>query len=246
LDWRVEGSDFKLEMDIGTSLCDWLRASPEHDLILGSVADHTGGVARRPLMLIGLVHQSTRMACVPEVTNLPAGYKVSLFRINNPERVIARDRKMIILPTAHFESGKVPLQLLIPSDGVVRVPSDIAMTLTKTTIASFSIRVPDASLAECAADILITIGSTTTKASCTASNRNEMKCAIAIDMTQVKTQRRVSVALATAVKAPPLQHMSEALKKSAERLCRECAQSRKILIDGLAGRPIDEISFVRQ
>ena len=142
IDWRAEGGDrsFKVEMDVGSILAQWVRSGPAKSVMIGIVQDNKGH-ARRKNLLIGLMSRPTSIAScemqADKVNNLPNWAIIRTQAFWNPEESLDHG-VLTIYPTVQI-SGKVLSNSIsqafeIGADGLVRLPIERVRAIEKPQV----------------------------------------------------------------------------------------------------------------
>jgi hypothetical protein len=136
LDWPMEGGDrrYRVEMDVGELLGNWMTAGSTRELLLGVVRDNMGGT-RRANIVVGVIEPAEGKGedvCARAVNNLPAGFSIRLFHYHNPQNAILFERALVILPGLTFYLGNGKQRTLVVNpNGVLNVPESFIRSLSE-------------------------------------------------------------------------------------------------------------------
>jgi hypothetical protein len=136
LDWRTEGQDhfFRVEMDAGEILADWVKSRPSSSVVLG-VAQDNRGRSRRQNLLLGLISRpSSSTSCESAPSNVPKDFQIRSQEFLNPEGWL--DNGVFdIYPTVQVVGSvgakSVSQAFEVSADGLVRLPLERMVAIEK-------------------------------------------------------------------------------------------------------------------
>jgi hypothetical protein len=119
LDWETRGGDaqFRMELDVGAEMCEWLRASGK-TASLGVAADRSAGYARRPLVLFGFGGDG--LPALRQGAQTPPMFAFRGFKVNNPATWI-RKGAIAIRPAANVKTHSGRAEALFTRGGEAEV-----------------------------------------------------------------------------------------------------------------------------
>jgi hypothetical protein len=121
LDWETRGEDaaYRVEMNMGRDICDWMSKRTESAVVIGAARDGSGGHQRRPLAVYGFGHGGT-MQPFGDDSNTPSIFAFASTIVRNPSNVV-RNGAVDIQPSASVTTRSQTEDVLVAPGGNVQI-----------------------------------------------------------------------------------------------------------------------------